>query len=183
MKKAFVFVMIFCFNELYALSVDDFIIQQPDSGSSFYHPKVYLYQIWGDTLIKDDLIKTETYEQWNRYKDVVIYYYKNIEIVTARYIQNVPYRSIVNVVVTGKKYSTLSNFTIGDSISNVIAFYGIPTYEGYDSEEGLTYSVYKKNDPFFDFGTDEDPVREYLISFMHKDGMIQRIIVTYVHNM
>jgi hypothetical protein len=170
-----------CVNGLFSLSIEDFIVQQAfDTGNSNYQPKIYLGQIWGEARIKDSLIKTESFEKWNSYNDVVIYSYENIEIVTARYIPKASYRWTVSIIVTGNKYSTLSAITVGDFIGEAIAFYGTPTYE--EVKEGLMYSTYMKNDPLCDYGNDENSVRAYHICFIHSEGIIQKVIINYFHN-
>ena len=162
-------------GKLHALSSDDFIVQQAVSFPGGYRPKIYLSQAWGEAEMDDKLIKTETREQLSGYKDVVIYYYENIEIITARFISDAPYRWIVDITITGKKYCMISGITVGDSIKDVIAFYGKPDLEG-KSENGEDCSIYSIDDPRATY----NDVREYGISFIHKNNIITKIMVYYV---
>jgi hypothetical protein len=178
MTKVIVLSLLFCISNLYALSSDDFIVQQvTTSGDHTYRSKIYLGQIWGEAKIDDKLVKTETRETWSGYKDVVIYYYENIEIITARFIRDAPYRWIVDITITGKKYCTMREITVGNSIKVVEGIYGKPHYEL--PSEGFIYSVYRINDPHSDYG---DNTREYNISYIHKNNIIEKITVHYVFN-
>ena len=181
MKRIYICIILLCICKLYALSSDDFIIQQAiDNSNIRYRSKIYLRQIWEEAQLKDTILKTEYHEQWSGYKDVIIFYYENIEIVTAKVIPNVSYRWIVSIIITGKKYCTMSEITTGDLMANVISIYGIPNSELlYD---GLTYSNYRINDPYSDYGNKEMPIRMYNISFIHKNNVIQKIQVSYIYN-
>jgi len=174
MKRVLILSLLFCTVRLFALSSDDFIIQRTVASPSGHRTKIYLSQVWGETEIDDKLIKTETCEQWSGYRDVVIYYYENIEIITARFIRDAPYRWIVDITITGKKYCTMSGITVGDSIKDVIAFYGKPDLER-TSEDGDDYTIYGINDPRAEY----NGVRQCGINFIHKNNVITKIMVYY----
>ena len=177
MKRIFLLVMLLSVCQLYALSSDDFIIQQSiNTRNVRYRPKIYLGQNWGEAKIEDKLLKTETQEQWGRYKDVVIYYYDNIEIVTARYIPDAPYRTTVQITVTGSKYYTMNEITVGNSIVDVIASYGKPQYE--QISEGMVYSFYDFDNPYSDY----KDLQAYRINFIHENNNIMKIRVSFAYN-
>jgi len=177
MRKVFFFTLIFSAIKLFALSSDDFIIQQAiDNNNIRFRPKIYLGQNWGEANIKDKLIKTEIHEQWGMYKDVIVYFFENIEIATARYIPNATYRRTVQVIVTGDKYFTMSEITVGSSINDVTSIYGKPKHE--QQYEGMNINIYEIDDLHSEYSE----LQAYRIGFIHKDGVVKKIRVSYAYS-
>jgi hypothetical protein len=178
MKKILVVSLVFSLYKLYALSSDDFIIQESDV-SKRYRVKVYLGQNWDEVNITDKLIRQEVYENWSGYKNVIIYYYENIEIVTAQQMPNSPYRSIVDITVTGKKFSTMSEITIGSHVEDMIRTYGEPksTFPS-DLSEDKEVFVYEIFDPHSAW----NDITLIKMSIVHDGTIISKIIVYYVYN-
>jgi len=169
--------MMFCAGKLFALSSDDFIVQRAISHDRFFRPKIYLSQIWGEAQIDDRLLKTETHEQWSGYRDVIIYFYENIEIVTATVFPNAPYRWIVDIAIIGNGFHMKSDITVGHTRDDIIVFYGNPLYEL--SSDGITYINYQINDPRADYGYN---LVRLSLTFTLKDNVITRIRVNYIYN-
>jgi len=176
-RRINILALMLCVYNLYALSSDDFIIQQSINNRNVrYRPKIYLGQNWGEAKIEDNLLKTETYKQWGTYEDVVIYYYESIEIVAARYIPNAPYRTTVQITIIGGKYLTTKEITVGNSINDVIAIYGKSRYE--QPHEGMIYSIYEIDNPYSDYME----LQSIRINYVHQNGLIQRIRVSYAYS-
>ena len=177
MRNVYFYLFVFCSVRLFSLSSDDFIIQQSiDMGNVRHRPKIYLGQTWDELNIKDKLINTEKYEQWGLYKDVVIYFYENIEIVTAQYIPNAMYRTIVQITITGNKYFTMNEITIYDLVSHMISIYGKPKIE--QSYESMVYSLYELDNPRSDY----IDLQSLHLNFISLNGIIQKIRVSYAYS-
>jgi hypothetical protein len=159
-------------------SSDDYIIQSSGYISGNARTKIYLGQIWGTFEVKDNLIKTESFEVLgDGYKDVIIYDYENIEITTAQFFPNIPVRVVVVIRIKGNKFCTWNNITIGGSIDDVTSIYGQPDYKL--NSDGLIYLVYRINDPHSAY---QHNLMQYSINFIHENNIVKEITVHYVIN-
>lgn len=176
MKQCIEIVIFFFFVcNINALSSDDFIVQSSNYPNR-YRTKIYLGQIWDNVQIDDNLIEVKNYEIWSGYKDVLLFYYENIEITTARLRPNDQYHTVVDITIIGKGFCTISEITVGNLMGDVISTYGEPKYN--HPHDGLIYSVYRINDPH----VDRSDARLYNMSLIHKDNVIQKIQIHYVYN-
>lgn len=176
MKKYSFLVLIFCICKIHAISTDDFIVKSQNDQNQ-HNVKIYLGRIWNNVQIDDNLIDVRAYENWSGYKDVIMYLYENIEIVTAKVISDMQYRLVVDISITGNKFSIMNEITIGSNINEVEALYGKPQYTLLS--EMLTYSVYRINDPHSDW---DNNIKMYNISFIQKENIITKIQIHYVYN-
>ncbi|GHU73580.1 hypothetical protein FACS189450_13640 [Spirochaetia bacterium] len=176
MNRLVILLNFFIVSTVYSITVEDFIIQDSNFPNR-YRQKIFLGQPWKDDRIQDVLVKIENLDQWSGYKDVIIYYYENIEIITARIIPSASYREVVDISIIGKKFSTTREMIIGNTKNEMISIYGKPQVNIISS--GYTYFGYKLNNPYSDWGGD---TQQYSLLFTLENDIITKITVHYIHN-
>jgi hypothetical protein len=175
MIKQFIILLLFCACNLFALTIDDFIVQETVPSFDGLRQRIYLGQIWGETerdRVRSNLLNTETHEQWLYYADVVIYNYESLQINTTSYGGLHQYRVVIFIRIVDDRYSTRNGIIVGNSINDVIAYYGEPFDE--ILRQGQIITSYRIDDPRE--GWSDTFVT---INFFHRNNIITMITLNY----